>query len=234
VRIGGRTRVVLDRDSALIPWNQDEVYLTRGRAWFEVGPGDFRIFAAGYHVDVLGTAFELDARDGLLVRVVEGRVRASVGSDELLGEAGPGETIAEGGASAAVDLPGAFARRPRLTLRVASDARADDPLEVRLAFEAPRLIPVRLPGPAPVASAAWLAFERPDGSAATVGLDLASAGPGAPLPGEPLTLEAGERREVVFRVRLPPGPPGTWRLSALYRPEGEAALASPSVSLVVR
>jgi len=238
LRLRGRTRVVLDRHSTLFLYQEDTVGL-EGRAWFEVAPGAFRIMVAGHQVDVLGTAFELDASLGLLVRVVEGRVRASFRSGEPLGEAGPGETITDAAAAVETDLPGAFARRPQLTLQVASEARAGETLEVHLVLQAPRLVPVQLPGPAPVASAAWLAFRRPDGSDATVGLDLASvdwagAGSQALLPGRSLTLEAGQRREILFRVPLPPGPPGTWRLSALYRPEGEAALASPTVPLVVR
>ena len=50
----------------------------------------------------------------------------------------------------------------------------------------------------------------------------------------PVVLGPRERRRVVFRVAVPAGAAGSWRLSALYRPQGEAAMASDPVSLEVR
>jgi ferric-dicitrate binding protein FerR (iron transport regulator) len=223
---GGRVRVVLDAGAALTSRTEAPPRL-EGRAWFEVGPGPFALATEHGLVEVLGTAFEVDARDGLLVRVVEGRVRA------LGREAGPGESIAKG-QERAEGLPGAFARRPRLHVTVQRAASSSDSLRVRLLFQAPPYVGVELPGPSTVASAAWLAFTRPDGTDATVGLDLAALGIAMPQPGRAVRLEAGTGHEVVFEVPRPPGPPGTWRLAALYRPEGEAALASEPVSLEVR
>ena len=84
-QVGERVRVVLDRGARLLPVSAEEVRLEAGRAWFEVAPGPFRVRTAFGDVEVLGTAFEVDAHDSLTVRVLEGRVRA------LGREAGPGD-----------------------------------------------------------------------------------------------------------------------------------------------
>ncbi len=227
--LGGRVRVVLDGGARLRLLDPASVALEAGRAWFEVEPGPFQVRTPAGTVAVLGTRFEVDLRAGLAVDVLEGQVSAAghgVGAgqrltlDQVEPRHGP--------------APAWFLAPPRLLLEGPAWASAGEVIHLRLVFENLSQVRQTLAGPAAVASGALLSLTAPDGGVQTRPLDLGGALAGALAPGHPLTLRPSERRVVTLPFQVPAGSPGRWRLSALYRPEGGAPLASPSFPLGVR
>jgi hypothetical protein len=227
LRIAGRVRVVLDGGAGLTVVSADEVRLERGRAYFEVPPGAFRVSTPRGDVAVLGTTFEVDVRTGLAVTVDEGRVRA--GKSVV----GAGERLADGKVAPAGEIAGAFFRRPVLSVEAPKAVEPGASVHVSLVLENRGPTPLEVPGPETVATGALLSLTGPGGQVETRGLDFAQALSGGFDPLRPIVLGSRERRVVVFRVQVPSSA-GSWRLSALYRPQGEAAVASESVSLEVR
>jgi ferric-dicitrate binding protein FerR (iron transport regulator) len=217
---GGRVRVVLDAGAALHQDAGAQVRLERGRAWFEVGPGAFTVRTPRGDVEVLGTAFEVELapQGDLRVEVGEGRVR--VGGETL--EAGTG--WAEGERVALSSAPGRFARLAEM--RLVGGTVGARTISATLVFENPAALPRHVPGPEAAASGLLLAFEGPDGARHSQGADVLALAGGRIPPAGRLTLRPGERLEVPLEVAVPPGPAGSWRLTALYRPQGEAPISS--------
>jgi hypothetical protein len=162
------------------------------------------------------------------VTVLSGRV--ACGSVTVLA----GDRLEQGVLGPAPEPAGAFFRRPVLTLEGPGSARPGESVLVRLVFENPGPKRQALAGPETVVTGGLLSFVGPDGRTHTRGLDFAHALSGGFEALRPVTLAPRERRLVVFRVQVPEGPAGSWRLSALYRPQGEAALASEPLTLEVR
>lgn len=221
----GRVRVVLDAGGELASFDGSRARLARGRAWFEVRPGAFRVETPHGDVLVEGTAFEVDVTSDLRVEVLEGRVRVG----ERVLEAGEGLLAAERYRLASP--PARFARladfglsgaavTPRgITLGVEFDNRAGFTRDVA--------------GPEAAATGLLLAFEGPQGARHSQGVDVLAAAGGRLPPAGRLRLAPGERLEIPVQVPLPPGPAGSWRLTALYRPQGEAPLTSAPLSLEI-
>lgn len=228
VRLGGRVRVVLEAGSRLLLLDGEGVRLADGRAYFDVAPGPFTLETPHGPVVVLGTAFEVDVREGLVVAVEHGRVRA--GDQEL----GAGTRLEHGRVGSSPEPVGGFFRRPLLRLEGPGAATPGATVVVRLVLENPTHLRQTIAGPEAVASGALLELTGPDGKVETRGLDMAQAASGGLAALRPVELAPHERRLTAFPVRLPSGPAGTWRLTALYRPSGEAPLASDPLVLEVR
>jgi hypothetical protein len=228
VRIGERVRAVLAPGTDVRFVSAEELRLDKGRAYFEVAPGPFAVATPHGRVDVRGTTFEVDLSAGLAVTVDEGRVSAA---GVLVGAK---QRLAEGNVGPAGEIAGAFFRRPVLRLEGPGSAAPGENVLVRLVFENAGPQRIEFAGPETVAAGALLSFAGPGGAAETRGLDFAQALSGGFEALRPVALARGERRLVVFRVQVPRAPAGSWRLSALYRPQGEAALASEPLSLEVR
>jgi hypothetical protein len=231
VTVYGRVRCVLDAGSELrgtLPGTGTR--LTGGRAWFEVAPGPFWVDVDDAQVNVQGTAFEVDARvrNHPVVSVEHGEV--SIGGISV----NAGQRYEDGKVSASAERPGAFFRRPLLRLEGPGSAKPGESVSLRFVLENPTFLEQTIAGPDTVASGALLTLAGPDGSTQTQGLDFAQAVSGGLAAKHPVSLAPKERRLVVFSVRLPPAPPGRWGLTALYRPSGEAPLASDPLSVEVR
>jgi len=237
-RLGERVRVVLDGGARLALEEGNAVTLVEGRAWFEVAPGPFEIRTPYGPVRVLGTAFDVDLRNGHLeVGVVHGRV-AAAGH-----EIGPGERLSEGrvaqvAGGAAGDV-GTWFRRPvlRLEAESAGPHPRGTPLVLRLVFQNAGQIPWRLPGPGTARTAIWLGFETVAGRVVQevpvlrtnviAGADVLRPGPGE-------ILAPGQMRSVTIKILPPVGSPGAYRLRALWRPAGRTSVLSTPLEFEVR
>jgi ferric-dicitrate binding protein FerR (iron transport regulator) len=217
---GGRVRVVLDAAAAFADDGGSTVRLERGRAWFEVGPGPFTVRTPRGDVEVVGTAFEVELapQGDLRVEVGEGRVR--VHGESLAA----GEGWAGGARHALTSPPGRFARLAEM--RLVGGVVSARGLAATLVFDNPARFPRHVPGPEAAARGLLLALEGPDGARHSQGVDVLALAGGRIPPAGRLTLRPGERLEVPLEIARPPGPAGSWRLTALYRPQGEAPISS--------
>jgi ferric-dicitrate binding protein FerR (iron transport regulator) len=233
-RVGDRVRLVLDGGARLRVENEETVHLERGRAWFEVAPGPFRVLTPHGPVEVRGTAFEVDARrDWLEVAVAEGRVMADGH------EVGPGEVLAQGVVALIAWAPGAWFRAPQLDLELARpEALAPGrPLDLRLVFHNAAHVPLSLQGPRAARTPVWIRFETRQGR--TVGeLPVlpanVTAGGDLLRPGGSVELPAGASSALTVRILPPPGCPPAYRCKALYRPGDQPAVLSSPLQIEVR
>lgn len=224
--LGGRVRIVLDGGARLRLAGADEVRLESGRAFFEVDGVPFAVTTPAGTVRVTGTAFEVALPGGALeVAVQSGRVDAA-GTVVEAGEALSGGRVAPLSA-----LPGAFFRRPSLDLAAArARSRAGDSAALVFTFANQGRVAIDLAGPDGVRAALWLQVVTPDGEVHDVAVPAA----GALVAGRPLHLGPLERIAFALRVQGPFGVPGTYRLRAMYRPEGQTAVVSDVLELEVR
>ena len=224
----GQGQVVLDAHSLVRLDGEGLVELLAGRAYFDISDGPFRVRTREGDVEVLGTHFEVDLRSGLVVGVAKGRVRVGVR------EVGPGERLAGGVVSPATEVAGTFFRRPLLRLEGPGSARPGEVVQIRLVLENPTHVAQTVRGPETVATGALLTLTDPTGAETSRGLDFARALSGGLQALSPVTLGPLERRLTVFELEVPAAPTGSWRLAALYRPQGEAPIASAPFTLEVR
>jgi ferric-dicitrate binding protein FerR (iron transport regulator) len=225
----GRARAFLDAGARLEAVEGRGARLAAGRAWFEVEPAGgaepFRVATRFGDVTVRGTAFEVDVRgEELAVAVASGRVEARGRS------IGPGERLAGGAVERAAAAPGGFARVPRLALET-DGGRAADGVLLRFVLENPRHVPLRVPGLEGAPATLWLSVTAPDGSVADLPV---AADDWLPAGGDALVLAPRERRVVPVRFLRPFTSPGTYRGTALLRPDGLPPVRSATVPIEVQ
>jgi hypothetical protein len=222
-----RVEAVLEGE--LAAHGPERVSLARGRAWFRVGPGPFRVDTPHGPVEVLGTTFEVDVRGGLRVAVAEGLVTTH-------GQrVGPGRRFAPGEpAPLPLEEPvGAWFERPRLHLEGPDLVRAGEPVELRFVLENPTRLQQAVGGPDGVQAALWISVEGPAGGVR----DLAVAdGDGFGGGGGALVLAPGERRAHAVRLAGAQafGEAGLHRCRAMYRPSDGSAVVSEPLVVEVR
>ena len=230
--LGDRVRLVLDAEARVRIEAAEAVTLVAGRAWFEVRPGAFEVRTAEGPVRVLGTAFEVDVRDGTLaVSVAHGRVAA--GGREI----GAGEQLSDGVVAAAPFPAGAWFRQPSLRVEAPARVEAGRPLRLTLTLANPGRVAIPLRGPSDVRHALWLHLEGLDGRPvrelpilpAHIQGDAGFLKPAASaslLPDRPLRIE--------IEIPAPFTSPGTYLCRALFRPAGRPGVLSDARRLEVR
>jgi hypothetical protein len=133
---------------------------------------------------------------------------------------------------------GAWFLRPRLVLTASGPPHAGPGgVGLELALANPTALPVAVARPDDVRAALWLAVTGPDGAVHDLpfpGADELFARAGGEPAGADLTLAPGTARRVVRTFQEPFALPGVYRLRAMYRPEGQAALVSEPLPLEVR
>ena len=229
VRIGDRVRVVLDAGARLVSWSPDEVGLEAGLAWFDVEPGPFLVRTALGDVRVRGTSFEVDVRGPTLV------VRVAAGAVEAAGKRIEAGFALEGGEmNPSAEPPGAWFRMPLLVLEGPGLVAEGEAVRLRLVFENRGNVAQEVAGPGGAGTSIWVSVTDPTGAVRDQPVPPESAVSGLLTPGKPLRLGSRERRVLVFDLPHPPGPAGTYRYRALYRPEGQPPLPSSPLDVEVR
>ncbi len=235
--IGDRVRVVLE-DAQLWPLAENRVALDhRGRAWFEVKPGEkpFVVETLFGKVTVLGTSFEVDLREeDLRVTVEEGRVRVQ----EVVVPAGHAYSQRAGRMPFVASTPGSWFRLPSLAVDVRGPVpTVNKPLELALTLRNATHLDMPLEGPGSARTPVWLRFESAKGELlGELPVLPANVITGAELldPRGSVVLAPGSSKVLAVRILPPFASPGAYRCTALYRPEGQAPVLSSPLQIEVR
>jgi hypothetical protein len=226
--VGERVHLVLDGATALRYLDPHGVALEAGRLYVEVeGPYAFHVATPRGDVRVAGTIFEVDLTEGdLRVRVARGAVQ--VGTRRLAA----GTRLAHGRIQAWPGHAGLWFDAPRLSLEAPPRVRRGEPLRLRLRLGTPGELPVPVAGPSASRRALWIEVQEPGGAVHEV-VPSFDGRPFGLEPGARVTLRPDEPLPQEVRIGLPPGPGGTYRCRAMYRPEHEAPVISSGVGVEV-